>query len=93
MSYKHHNEAVRDLNWHHDGKKIITAGFDKYAVLTDVETGKAIQVRTYTKPLYNMGIALQTQRVCYYCNLASKEAQPFLGRGISAWYCLLGYQL
>ena len=36
--------AVKDVQWHKDGNKILSCGFDKNVLLTDLETGTIIQV-------------------------------------------------
>eukprot|EP01111_Echinosteliopsis_oligospora_P006938 TRINITY_DN2141_c1_g3_i1.p1 TRINITY_DN2141_c1_g3~~TRINITY_DN2141_c1_g3_i1.p1 ORF type:complete len:578 (-),score=153.52 TRINITY_DN2141_c1_g3_i1:91-1824(-) len=38
-----HSEAVKDMQWNHDGTKCLTASYDKSVKLHDVETGVAIQ--------------------------------------------------
>jgi len=39
-----HQGAVKDVQWNYDSSKIISCGYDKLVVLTDVETGKTLQV-------------------------------------------------
>ena len=41
QTLSHHTKAVRDLAWTHCGRSIASCGFDKTAIIADVETGKA----------------------------------------------------
>ncbi|XP_071080291.1 WD repeat-containing protein 25-like [Haliotis cracherodii] len=38
----HHGKAVKDAEWSHDGRNILSCSYDRSAVLTDVETGKQV---------------------------------------------------
>ncbi|KAH9323665.1 hypothetical protein KI387_018304, partial [Taxus chinensis] len=41
---KHHNAAIKDLQWSKQGLHLLTCGYDQTCRLTDVETGSQIQV-------------------------------------------------
>jgi hypothetical protein len=43
VTLRHHKGAVKDVQWNCDSSRLLTAGFDKYAKLIDVETAKVIQ--------------------------------------------------
>jgi WD40 repeat protein len=36
--------AVKDIQWNHDSTQLLTASFDKFIKLVDIETTKVIQV-------------------------------------------------
>ncbi|XP_046564899.1 WD repeat-containing protein 25-like [Haliotis rubra] len=38
----HHGKAVKDAEWSHDGRSILSCSYDRSAVVTDVETGKQV---------------------------------------------------
>ena len=37
--FAHHTKAVRDIQWSKDGKRLLTASFDRTACIVDVTSG------------------------------------------------------
>ena len=52
QTYMGHTEAVRDLCFSNDGKKFLSASFDRNVILWDTEYGKAIRAFTNKKIPY-----------------------------------------
>lgn len=46
VSINFHTEGVKDFQWNWDGTKILSGGFDKHLIITDVASGKLIQVKS-----------------------------------------------
>ncbi|XP_067682102.1 WD repeat-containing protein 25-like [Haliotis asinina] len=38
----HHGKAVKDAEWSHDGRSILSCSYDRSAIVTDVESGKQV---------------------------------------------------
>ncbi|CAG8637093.1 10014_t:CDS:2, partial [Acaulospora colombiana] len=51
-TYIGHNKAVRDITFSNDGKRFLTASYDKYIKLWDTETGQCIKSFTTGKIAY-----------------------------------------
>lgn len=45
---KVHTKAVRDVNWSHDGKQLLSCSYDKSAIVTEVETGIRVHKLEHT---------------------------------------------
>lgn len=51
-TYIGHSAAVRDVQFNHDGRKFVSASFDRYLRLWDTETGQVLQTFTNRKVPY-----------------------------------------
>ncbi|CAG8580761.1 9087_t:CDS:2, partial [Diversispora eburnea] len=51
-TYMGHNKAVRDITFNNDGRRFLTASYDKYIKLWDTETGQCINSFTTGKIAY-----------------------------------------
>ena len=51
-TYDGHTAAVRDVCWSNDGKRFLTASYDRYVRLWDVETGECIKTFTNRRVPY-----------------------------------------
>jgi len=52
MTYSGHKQGVRDIDFNRDGDKFVSASYDKYMKLWDVETGQCVQRFTNNKMAY-----------------------------------------